>query len=545
MLSEEQNSTEKKKAAVLAHAQKSKQLQEMFIVITEQKMMIKRLYQEIKQSKNPQETSKLKETLLENQNRLFKLETSFDEIAMGGADISSPDAKKDEQKQDMQEKLLEIFEPMLVSLKRATEHPRKIEAVRAEIEKYEAKQIELSNALESLENTKGMKFSSDLQKTINTMHKRIDQQKVLYSHHLKALKTKLSEYESHEASMMDNMSDNTVAFFKGRGLNIIMAISGFVITMMFLLLIRRKVQARFEHVTNLRQIYLLRILLLLLGLFSAIMATLVALFIFYIRADWLMLTIFLLLLLGIGWSLKTYLPSFMDELKMMLNMGLVREEERVTYMGIPWKVETISMSATLRNPLLSSGEIRISLERLRALTAREVIEDEAWFPTSEGDYVLIDDDQYGRILFQSPEVVNISSNATAIKSYSTVDYLASNPINLSREGFAIFETIAIDHSHREQITTTIPHTLEKSLTSLLQKEAFYPHLKEIIVEYSKATRHSLELTIIAMFEGEAAENYHRIKRTLHRDSLNICNENGWLIPYSKIQIDLDKSSDLH
>lgn len=540
MLSDEQNSSEKEKAAALAHSQKSQQLQDMFVVIIEQEAVIKKLYQQVEQSKNPQEKAKLKEKLLENQNRLFKLETSFDDIAINGADISSPDAKKDEEKQDMQEKLLEIFEPMLVSLKRATEHPRKIEAIRAEIEKYSLKQEELSNALESLEETQDMEFSPALQKSIDTMHENIDQQKVLYSHHLKALNTKLSEYEAHEESMMDNMSDNTVAFIKGRGLNIFLAISGFVITMMFLLLIRRKVQARFEHVTNVKKLYVLRILQLLLGLFSAIMATLVALFIFYVRADWLMLTIFLLLLLGIGWSLKTYLPSFMDELKMMLNMGLVREEERVTYMGIPWKVEAISMSATLRNPLLSSGEVRISLDRLRALTAREVIEDEAWFPTREGDYILIDGDQYGRVLFQSPEVVNISSHATAVKSYSTVDYLALHPTNLSQNGFGVFETVSIDHSHREEITTSILQTLEVSLQSSLQGESFYPHLKEIIIEYTQATHYSLDLTVIAIFEGEAADRYYKIKRTLHKNALDICNENGWIMPYSKVHIDLDK-----
>lgn len=510
--------------------QKKQQLEEMFVVINDEKNIIKALFTKIKQSKNPQEIDKLKAELEENQGRLLKLETSFNEIAINGADISSPDAKKDEEKKSVQEKLLDIFEPLLVSLNRATEHPRQIEAIRAEIERYDEKLKDLKHALASLDDSKKLKLSPALQSDLIEMRKSIQQQESLYRHHLQALNTKLKELEANEESMMDNMSENSVAFIKGRGLNIVLAIAGFVATMMLLLLLRRKVQARFEHVKHPKQLYTLRIIQLLLGMFSAIMATLVALFIFYIRADWLMLSIFLLLLLGIGWSLKTYLPSFMDELKMMLNMGLVREHERVVYQGIPWKVDNIGMSAILRNPLLSAGEIRIDLDRLRTLTAREVVEDEAWFPTETGDYVLFKDVRFGRIAFQSPEIVEIHTLGSAVTSFSTVDFLAMNPVNLSRNGFKLFETISINHKHRDLITTKIPETLENELLSALRQSVLNDHLQSLTVEFDSATLHALELVVVASFDGDAAKSYARLKRTIHTQVMDICNEQGWKLP---------------
>lgn len=524
---ESEHNRSEQKAAL---EQKKQQLEEMFVVISDQKAIIKELFEKIKRSKNSQEIVSLEAELEENQGRLLKLQTSFDEVAINGADISSPDAKKDDEKKSVQEKLLDIFEPLLVSLKRATEHPRQIEAVRSDIERYDEKLKDLGHALTSLDDAQKLNLSTPLQSNIVEMRKRIEQQESLYTHHLQALNTKLKELEANEESMMDNMSENTVAFVKGRGLNIVLAISGFIATMMLLLLFRKRLQARFEHIQQPKQLYLLRILQLVLGMFSAIMATLVALFIFYIRADWLMLTIFLLLLLGIGWSLKTYLPSFMDELKMMLNMGLVREHERVVYQGIPWKVENIGMSAVLVNPLLSAGEIRIDLARLRALTAREVVEDEQWFPTATGDYILFQGEQYGRIAFQSPEIVDIHTQGSAINSYSTLDFLAMNPINLSRNGFSVFETISLNQKHRDLITTKIPQIIQDEMQNILRQNPINEHLQTLSVAFDKATFYSLDLKVMVSCGGEAASEYPKIKRTIQQIALDITQEHGWKMP---------------
>jgi hypothetical protein len=42
------------------------------------------------------------------------------------------------------------------------------------------------------------------------------------------------------------------------------------------------------------------------------------------------------------------LPSFIREVMLLLNIGAVREGERVVYNGIPWLVKTLNLYQYLR-----------------------------------------------------------------------------------------------------------------------------------------------------------------------------------------------------
>jgi hypothetical protein len=42
---------------------------------------------------------------------------------------------------------------------------------------------------------------------------------------------------------------------------------------------------------------------------------------------------------------------------------------------------------------------------------------------------------------------------------------------------------------------------------------------------------------LSTFDGSAANDYNRIKRVIRRNALDICNENGWSLPYTKVQVD--------
>jgi len=516
---------------------KREHLDQIFKLMQEQKEINAELYLKIKKSKNTQSHEKLKKDLLGNQKRLFKLEESFDEIAINGIDIDSLDEEEKKEKKNFQDSFMEILEPLVISLRRATEHPRQIEKVRAEILIYEAKLTEFSAALDNLDSIQTSSLSLPLQTKISLTQEQLRRQKILLVNHLDVLKNKLEEYESYESSMFDNASDGFFNFLKGRGLNILLAFSGFTLTLSLLLMLRKNLQNRFEHMEKERNVFLFRILQLGLGIFSVVMAIIIALVIFYIRADWLMLAISFLLLVGIGWSLKSFLPGFMDEAKLILNMGIVRENERVMYKGVPWKVQSIGMIAVLNNPALSAGEMRVSLETLKALNARPIDEDEPWFPTQKGDYILIGEKTYGQVILQTPETVSIRTYSSAIRSFSTAKFIDLNPTNISQEGFGIFITISIDYEHLDQITSNIRLVLENSLRKRLINESFAQAYESLKVEFKEATPRSLDLQILSTFKGSAADDYNHIKRTIRRNALDICNENAWTLPYTKIQID--------
>jgi len=518
-------------------AVKREHLKQIFSLMQEQKEVNSQLYIKLHKTKNPQEKEKLQKDLRSNQKRLFKLEESFNEIAINGLDIDSIDNEKKKEKKSFQDSLMEVFEPLIISLKRATEHPRQIEKVRAEILIYESKLPEFTDALNNLDSLQTSSLDPSLQTKIALTQEQLRRQKILLTNHLSVLKNKLSEYESYESSMFDNASDGFFNFLKGRGLNILLALSGFTLTLSLLMMLRKKLQNHFEHLQHERNVFLLRVLQLGLGIFSVIMAITIALVIFYVRADWLMLAISFLLILGIGWSLKSFLPGFLDEAKLILNMGIVREEERVVYLGIPWKVQSIGMIAILNNPDLTAGEMRITLDTLKGLNSRPIDEKEPWFPTREGDYILMNDGTYGQVVFQSPEIVSIRTYSTAIRSFSTERFIDLNPTNISQEGFGIFITISISYEHQNQITSNIRLVLENSLRKMLANERFTESFQELKVEFKEATPHSLDLQILSTFDGSAANDYNHIKRVIRRNALDICNENGWILPYTKMQID--------
>jgi len=67
----------------------------------------------------------------------------------------------------------------------------------------------------------------------------------------------------------------------------------------------------------------------------------------YLFGDWVLLILALLLILGLIWTSKQAIPRFWTPTVLMLDMGPVREGERVHYRGLPWR-PSASTSATSR-----------------------------------------------------------------------------------------------------------------------------------------------------------------------------------------------------
>ena len=59
------------------------------------------------------------------------------------------------------------------------------------------------------------------------------------------------------------------------------------------------------------------------------------LFVFNMRNDWLLLGLGVLFLMALGWILIKTLPGMVEQIMMLLNLGSVREGERVIFNGIP------------------------------------------------------------------------------------------------------------------------------------------------------------------------------------------------------------------
>jgi hypothetical protein len=56
------------------------------------------------------------------------------------------------------------------------------------------------------------------------------------------------------------------------------------------------------------------------------------------------------------------------------------------------------------------------------------------------------------------------------------------------------------------------------------------------VEFKEAGPSSLDLEILVDFSGHVAKDYRFLKRTIQRICVEVCNGNGWIIPFTQLTI---------
>ena len=181
------------------------------------------------------------------------------------------------------------------------------------------------------------------------------------------------------------------------------------------------------------------------------------------------------------------------------------------------------------------GHLRVPLSEIVNSSSRPYHKDEPWFPTKVGDFVFLDDDTFGQVQRQSPDVVELALGGS-IYSYPTRDFLSYKPRNISKDGFTIYEVFGFDYQHQQDITGNILDTYRKEIETALKASQFKAHNTFIIVEFDNASASSLDFKIIAGFTGDAAESYFAIKRFLQKTSVDIANQYGWGIPFQQITV---------
>lgn len=220
---------------------------------------------------------------------------------------------------------------------------------------------------------------------------------------------------------------------------------------------------------------------------------------------------------------------------MMLNLGPVREGERIHFHGVSWHVKAMNFYATLINPMLQGGVLRVPVRELVGYQSRGFDANEPWFPSHVGDYVILDDGTYGKVIAQTPEIVDMLVLG-AVKHYSVSDFIAHSPRNLTAQGFTLTIPFGLDYQYQADIVDVVPKLLEKALQDGVAGSDVGRCLGSLSVEFSQAGASSLDLLIIASFTGEAADRYFKIQRLLQRLSVETCNTNGWTIPFNQITV---------
>ncbi len=468
-------------------------------------------------------------------NKLQSIEKDIQSLVFG-MDMEAV-FKKEKKKFVWKDELFKLVTPIVQMLEKITERPRKIQKLRTEIENYKEQLAAMKKALKNLDsflkklNETDKRLKNELIKMEEVWQKKVDQ----HEDHLTVANVKLNELLKEKKSFFESSQEVMKSFFKSRGRNFILAILAFISVFLILRYCHRLIYKYSPiYKAEKRNVYM-RLVDVIYHILTILCSTGALFFILYISADWVLLSFAIIFVLALAWTAKEGIPLYWKQIQLMLNLGSVKEGERITYLGVPWRVISLNLYTTLENPSLTTKTIRVPLKEMLGLNSRPVAENEGWFPAKLGEWVILSDGTRGEVITQTPEVVELKLRGGSIKVYSTQDYLSMNPVNISVD-FRIKVLFGLDYNLQEVITTKIPEQLTEALKSGLKKMGHKEAIKNLKVEIDSAGASSIDLVIIADFSGKAAPLYNAIKRAIQKLTIEACTENNWSIPYPQIVV---------
>ena len=457
--------------------------------IVKSKATLKQRMDEKKQAmdKASSETERqyLNEELAALDKQIADAVTDFEMIATG-VEIGLFVAKKKE-RFDWKDELLSLAEPGIMELKRLTVKARHKSKLNDELANYQELlpvAIKARSRVESLlSQTKDQALVAAL-KDILPEYKGIESQ---IKNKVDLVQLKLDEIKRQEASVIDSTQDSVKIFFRTRGLYLFLAILACIgvvllIKGLYHTLIRLVPGYKLEY-----RPFHIRVLELVYQLMTLVLTVLAVMAVFYFVEDWVLLSLTIIFIMGVVWATKYTLPMYLDKSKLMLNVGAVREGERMVYQGVAWRVKHINFHTLLENPDLGIT-LRIPITELIGKTSRRCDTHESWFPCRKNDWVILSDGTRGGVTHLSHETVELVLRGGAKKTYQTADFLAMTPLNLS-VNFRIKVPFGIGYGHQKDATTTIPELLSAFIQEQIEKEGYADDLLNLRVEFAQAGAH--------------------------------------------------------
>ncbi len=456
----------------------------------------------------------------------------FERIATG-VDIGLFLGKKDEAF-DWKEELVSLVEPGIKEIKRMTVNARNKTKLKDEAAYYEnlvsVSHAATQNIAELISKTEDREVKKNLDALLPEW-KSIEKQ---ITNKLHIANMQLSEMNSAEKSLIESSGISIKKFFRTRGLYLVIAIIACGLALLLLRLGTRRLIKLIPGYNLAYKPFHIRLFELLARTAALVMTLFVLVLVFYIFEDWVLLSLSIVFFLGLGWALRNTLPRFWMQSCLMLNIGAVREGERMIYQGIPWMVKSINIFCVLENPEMEVS-LRLPIEALLDQTSRPFHKKEPWFPCRRNDWVILGDGTWGHVTGISHEMVQLVQPGGAKKTYQTPDFLAQTPMNLSMN-FTLKSIFGLSYDLQKDITGKIPEILSAHIKEAVQQEGYEDSLIHLQVEFQAANSSSLDLAVIADFKGEMAPQYYKLQRAIQRWCVDACTANNWEIPFPQLTV---------
>jgi len=493
---------------------------------------IKSLKNDLKFTQSETEKAETKAALEKTEKKLRGTSKNLEDIAANTDLELLRDTK--ELPFNLQRELFALLEPALKEMKHATSDVRLKSQIREKILFYEQRLPILEEALRNISVLNRANKNPRIKAELIKMNKAWAKQRVFIESELQAKKLQLIKLEAQQESLSENTDNFFKDFFQRRGWTLIQAFFA-IIGVLVLSRLIRLVFTRFltGYAAEHRGVQF-RIIDIAIRFATFLFTIIAPMIIFYIEEDWVLFSLGILILIGMAWTLRQAVPRYWGQLELFLNVGPVREGERLMLDGIPWRVKHINMYSILENPIAGLSQ-RVDIDDLVDMRSRPVSDHEPWFPCKRGDWIVLKDGVRGKVIGISIEMVQLIQRGGAVYTYNMSDFLSLSPKNLSKS-FRVKETIGISYSHQKESTSSIIEKLEATIKKRAIDEGYEDIVQSIRVEFQQANDSSLDLVVIADFKGSAADIYNRLCRSIQRWCVDACTENNWEIPYPQLTL---------
>lgn len=510
------------------------QLQEIQQSIRGKRAQLEKLRRQLAATTDESQKQELQQQIDQQSAALDKLRQTFENIALGGVDLSVFDDQAQQQSFDWQQELLQILRPLFEELKDLTEKPRTIERLRSELALYQQRQKIAQQALDHLDKLPAKGLDDTTQARLKELEQNWQQRLEDLKSQQESLQLQLENLSGSDESALEQVGQSLKAFFIGRGLTLLLAIAAAIAVWMLFQGLHRLYQWSARRSGRGRPGTRARLFGFIYRLISIIAATVAVLAVLYIAGDLVLLGLAIIILIALVLGFRQYLPRYVSETRLLLDIGAVRERERVIYNGMPWMVRSINVYSRLYNPELE-GLLRLPLSEMLNLVSRPYRQDEPWFPTRTGDYVILGDGTFGLVERQTPENVQLRVMGSPVL-YPTTAFLAQNPRNLSRGSYGVAVTFGIDYQHQSIATAEVPGILHEAVTRALGDSAVAEHVEDILVDFKEAGASSLDYLVYVTMNSAAAGSYYTVGRIVQRACVETCNAHDWVIPFNQLTV---------
>jgi hypothetical protein len=488
----------------------------------------------LKASASEAEKQTLQEELTKLDKQLSETGADFERIATGVA----PEAfsKKEKVTFSFEDELTALLEPSIKELKQLTARARQKSELKDTIADYNKQVATARRAVEHLNRltneTKTPNIKTHLGELLpawQNLEKRINSK-------LDLAQRELAKLEDKDVSLLQSSGNSVREFFRNRGLYLLIALFAFVGILLACRLFARLIFFVLPGARKDQRPIHVRVLDIFFQVFSVVAAVCGLIFVLYTAEDWLLLSATIILFVGLAWTVRQTLPKMWQQVRLVLNMGSIREGERIIYNGVPWKVEAINVFCKLYNPALTM-HLRIPIENMIGLISRPYHIDEPWFPCKKNDWVAIDGKPFAKVVSLSHEQVEVVELGGRRTVYQTGAFLGMSPANLSRN-FSLRVVFGLSYDLQPEITTTVLETMKAFLQKKLAEDGYAEDCLSLSVDFLQAGASSLDVAVLADFKGDQAPAYRRIERALTKWCVDCCNANNWEIPFPQMTVHL-------